>query len=131
MQVIGAVIGGEIVLVEEDQAVAILYKFIPSPLLELIHSNYGGLKSPLGVKSFQKVKDPCLSDSVCTWSNVACNSRVPSARVLAVAVCQNCLTRESQIVGLEVKAYLRLEPLRKSTISANPALSSGLRKNPT
>ncbi|GJV59394.1 hypothetical protein Tco_1465494 [Tanacetum coccineum] len=62
------------------------------------------------------------------WSKrlsiVACNSRVPSARVLAVAVCQNCLTRESWIVGLVVKAYLRLEPLRKSTISANPALSS-------
>ncbi|GJT98157.1 putative ribonuclease H-like domain-containing protein [Tanacetum coccineum] len=58
-------------------------------------------------------------------SIVACNSRVRSARVLAVAVCQNYLTKESWIIGLLVKAYLRLEPLRKSTISANPALSSG------
>ncbi|GJX77161.1 hypothetical protein Tco_0323972 [Tanacetum coccineum] len=32
-------------------------------------------------------------------SMVALSSRVPSARVEAVAVCQNCLTRESWIVG--------------------------------
>ncbi|GKD29132.1 hypothetical protein Tco_1239910 [Tanacetum coccineum] len=31
---------------------------------------------------------------------VTLRSRVPSARVEAVAVCQNCLTRESWIVGL-------------------------------
>ncbi|GJV24737.1 hypothetical protein Tco_1377432 [Tanacetum coccineum] len=68
-----------------------------------------------------------IDASVIVYSIVsidAFNSRVPSARVVAVAVYQNCLTRESWIVGLLVKAYLRLEPLRKSTISANPALSS-------
>ncbi|GJY83164.1 hypothetical protein Tco_0496540 [Tanacetum coccineum] len=35
-------------------------------------------------------------------SMVALSSRVPSARVVAVAVCQNCLTRESWIVSLRI-----------------------------
>ncbi|GJX53278.1 hypothetical protein Tco_0281647 [Tanacetum coccineum] len=67
----------------------------------------------------------CLVIVDSSVSMVALSSRVPSARVEAVAVCQNCLTRESWIVGLCVKAYLICEPFKKSTISANPVLSLG------